>query len=70
MTTLLCFQMQKLTFCSVNRNRRQWTVEHLHVTAGDFTNNVYDYDYDYDRFEKFHKCSDSNIIQGLEVSRF
>jgi len=28
--------LQKSSFSIVNRNRRQWAVEHLHATAGDF----------------------------------
>jgi len=39
--------LQKFTFSSVNRNRRQWTVEHLHATAGDLL---------WLSFENFHKC--------------
>jgi len=52
---------RNLQFSIVNRNRRQWTVEHLHATAGDLLRLS---------FETFHKCSDNNIIQGLETSRF
>jgi len=39
MTTYYVFRsrkfLQKFIFSIVNRNRRQWTVEHLHATAGD-----------------------------------
>ena len=45
------FFLQKFTFSIVNRNRRQWTVEHLHATAGDLL---------WLSFENFHKCSNNN----------
>ena len=52
--------LQKFTFSIVNRNKRQWTVKHLHATAGHLL---------WLSFENFHKCSDNSIIQGFEVSR-
>ena len=53
--------LQKFTFSIVNRDRRQWTVKHLHATAGDLL---------WLSVENFHKCSDNCIIQGLRSADF
>jgi len=52
--------LQKFTFYIVNRNRRQWTVKHLHATAGDLL---------WLSYKNFHKWFDNNIIQGLTDSK-